>query len=152
MVKFVSDFLEDVNERCRYPMNDPKGLDLIFDRVPISLKNFNFQIPQTRFTRQCNITAGQYPCLVKGCYTQADICNGRPDCEDGFDESNCYDFAEWQQEQTLKFRLSRYSGDLNNIPEKHTSLETINGSMSRTFCMPRSALCFWWIILDWTIF
>jgi hypothetical protein len=65
------------------------------------------QIPQTRFTRQCNMTAGQFPCLVKGCYTQEDICNGRPDCEDGFDESNCYDFAEWQQEQTLKFRLSR---------------------------------------------
>lgn len=67
-----------------------------------------FQIPQTRFTRQCNMTAGQFPCLVKGCYTAEDICNGRPDCEDGFDESNCYDFAEWQQEQTLKFRLSRY--------------------------------------------
>ena len=98
----------------------PKAcLDLIFERVPISLQNFNFQIPQTRFTRQCNITAGQYPCLVKGCYTQADICNGRP--------------------------------DLNYFPEKHKS-KYFTGSMSRTFCVPRSALCFWWIRLDWTVF
>ncbi len=67
------------------------------------------EIPQTRFTRQCNITAGQFPCLVKGCYTEEDICNGRPDCEDGFDESNCGDTATWQQEQTLRFRLSRFN-------------------------------------------
>ena len=90
--------------------------DFILEHVSIwkiKYPNFNFQIPQTRFTRQCNITAGQFPCLVKGCYTQADICNGRPDCEDGFDESNCYDFAEWQQEQTLKFRLSRYEKGKN---------------------------------------
>ena len=69
----------------------------------------NLEIPQTRFTRQCNITAGQYPCLVKGCYTDEDICNGKRDCEDGFDESNCGDPAIWQQEQTLRFRLSRFN-------------------------------------------
>lgn len=67
------------------------------------------EIPQTRFTRQCNITAGQLPCLVKGCYTPEEICNGRPDCEDGFDESNCGQVSVWQQEQTLRFRLSRFN-------------------------------------------
>ena len=55
------------------------------------------EIPQTQYTRQCNVTAGQYPCLVKGCYTDQDICNGRNDCEDGFDESDCGDSATWQQ-------------------------------------------------------
>ena len=55
------------------------------------------EIPQTQYTRQCNITAGQYPCLVKGCYTENEICNGHKDCEDGFDESDCGDSATWQQ-------------------------------------------------------
>ena len=30
-------------------------------------------IPQTRFTRQCNITAGQFPCLIKGCFTEEEV-------------------------------------------------------------------------------
>ena len=39
------------------------------------------------------------------------ICNGIPDCDDGFDESNCggADAAEIQQQQTLRFRLSRFN-------------------------------------------
>ncbi|TRY74425.1 hypothetical protein TCAL_00656 [Tigriopus californicus] len=67
------------------------------------------EVPQTRFTRQCNVTAGQYPCLIKGCYIEEEICDGQPNCEDGFDESNCGDSSEWQQEQTLRFRLSRFN-------------------------------------------
>ena len=31
------------------------------------------EIPQTRFTRQCNITAGEFPCLIKGCYTELEV-------------------------------------------------------------------------------
>ena len=30
-------------------------------------------IPQTEFTRQCNITAGQFPCLIKGCFTEMEV-------------------------------------------------------------------------------
>ena len=47
------------------------------------------EVPQTRFTRQCNMTAGQFPCLVKGCYVEEQICDGIRDCDDGFDESEC---------------------------------------------------------------
>ena len=60
------------------------------------------------YTRQCNVSAGQYPCLHKGCYTEEEICNGRKDCDDGFDESDCGDPAIEEQEATLRFRLSRY--------------------------------------------
>jgi len=67
------------------------------------------EIPQTRFTRQCNITAGQFPCLVKGCYVESDICDGIFQCDDGFDESNCGDPSQLQQDQTLRFRLSRFN-------------------------------------------
>ena len=41
------------------------------------------EVPQTRFTRQCDRDKGEFPCLVKGCYKADQICNGRPDCEDG---------------------------------------------------------------------
>ena len=32
-------------------------------------------------SRQCNITAGQFPCLKKGCFEEHQICDGRNDCE-----------------------------------------------------------------------
>lgn len=67
------------------------------------------EVPQTHFTRQCDPRQGQYPCLVKGCFTKNDICNGKRDCDDGFDESECGDQAEVQRDQTLRFRLSRIS-------------------------------------------
>ncbi len=35
------------------------------------------------------MTAGQVPCLVKGCYVEEQICDGIRDCDDGFDESEC---------------------------------------------------------------
>ena len=66
-------------------------------------------IPQTPLTRQCNITAGLFPCLKKGCYEADQICDGRKDCEDGLDESECGDPAVFAQEQTLRFRLSRFN-------------------------------------------
>ena len=65
-------------------------------------------IPQTVETRECR---GEFlPCLQTGCYTKDQICDGRRDCTvDGFDESNCGDPDKIKQEQTLRFRLSRFN-------------------------------------------
>ena len=57
----------------------------------------------TQYTRVCE-SKGENPCLVNGCYTNEQICDGKRDCEDGFDESNCGDPSVFQQEQTLRFR------------------------------------------------
>ena len=46
--------------------------------------------------------------LILGCYKKEEICNGRNECDDGFDESDCGDPSVTQQDQTLRFRLSRY--------------------------------------------
>ena len=46
-----------------------------------------------------------------GCYKKEEICNGRKECDDGFDESDCGDPSVIQQDQTLRFRLSRYESD-----------------------------------------
>ena len=67
------------------------------------------EIPQTVLTRQCNKTAGQFPCLVTGCYTQEDICDGKDDCIDGVDESYCGDPSKLQQELTYRYRMSRFN-------------------------------------------
>jgi hypothetical protein len=64
-------------------------------------------IPQSPLTRQCNKTAGYFPCLRQGCYTQEEICNGKNECIDGLDEADCGDALASQQEATLRFRLSR---------------------------------------------
>ena len=53
------------------------------------------------------MTTGRFPCLKKGCYEEHQICDGRKDCEDGYDESDCGDPAVKAQEGTLRFRLSR---------------------------------------------
>ena len=45
--------------------------------------------------------------ILLGCYTEKDICNGKKECDDGFDESDCGDPSVLQQDQTLRFRLSR---------------------------------------------
>ena len=66
-------------------------------------------IPQTPLTRQCNISLGMFPCLHKGCYTEAQICNGQKDCEDGSDESQCKEEFLELQNDNLGFRLSRFS-------------------------------------------
>ena len=37
------------------------------------------------------------------------MCDGRQDCDDGYDESQCVDREEVQQEQVYRYRMSRYS-------------------------------------------
>ena len=66
-------------------------------------------VPQTPLTRQCNATAGLFPCLHKNCYTEDQICDGTRDCDDGLDESDCGDPATEAQQATLRFRLSRFN-------------------------------------------
>ena len=80
------------DEVSYYPSMD-YGIDTnrTFGLKELLIFTDNVEIPQTIYTRQCNLTAGQFPCLVKGCYFEEQICNGRNDCEDGFDESNCGD-------------------------------------------------------------
>ena len=66
-------------------------------------------VPQTLLTRQCNITGGFFPCMVKGCYTKEQLCNGRLDCDDGYDESDCGDVSRIEQELTFRYRMSRFN-------------------------------------------
>ena len=61
------------------------------------------------YCRQCNVTAGLFPCLHKNCYTEDQICDGTRDCEDGLDESDCGNPAHEAQLATLRFRLSRFN-------------------------------------------
>ena len=97
-----------------YPsMNYGVDTNRTFDLKELLLFTDFLEIPQTRFTRQCNKAAGQFPCLLKGCYTEEDICNGKKDCKDGLDESNCEDTLMWLKDQTLKFRLSRFNRYVN---------------------------------------
>lgn len=46
---------------------------------------------------------------MKGCYKIDERCDGKNDCDDGYDESNCVDEAKLQQEQTYRYRMSRYN-------------------------------------------
>ena len=67
------------------------------------------EVPQTILTRQCNRTANQLPCLVKGCYMREEICDGVRNCDDGWDESNCGDPEADSQELTYRYRMSRFN-------------------------------------------
>ena len=67
------------------------------------------EVPQTLLTRQCNKTANQLPCLVKGCYAREEVCDGVRDCDDGWDESDCGDPEVLSQELTYRYRMSRFN-------------------------------------------
>ncbi|XP_023330083.1 CD109 antigen [Eurytemora carolleeae] len=66
-------------------------------------------IPQTPLTRHCSNTTGLNPCMLTGCFTEDQRCNGVQDCEDGYDESNCGDHSRIKQELNFRYRLSRFS-------------------------------------------
>ena len=96
------------DEVSYYPSMD-YGVDTnrTFELNEILIFTDNVFIPQTPFTRQCNISAGLFPCLHKDCFTEEERCNGIRDCDDGLDESNCRDEFNEKQEATKRFRLSR---------------------------------------------
>ncbi|XP_023346769.1 CD109 antigen [Eurytemora carolleeae] len=97
-------------------------------------------IPQTPLTRYCANTTGLNPCMLTGCFTEEQRCNGIADCEDGYDESNCGDHSRIKQELTYRYRLSRMNrfdsfydisdgdwGWINtNIDEDHEEFRTLD--------------------------
>ena len=87
-----------------YPSMD-YGIDSnrTFELHDLLILTDNLEVSQTLLTRQCNRTEDQYPCLVKGCYQSSEICDGKNDCDDGYDESDCVDETQIQQDQTYKY-------------------------------------------------
>jgi hypothetical protein len=65
-------------------------------------------VPAISSVQHCSTERGMYPCLLKGCYTKKQVCDGYMDCDDGLDESNCRDEASELKESILKYRLSRW--------------------------------------------
>ena len=65
-------------------------------------------IPKMYRAEECNSTEGFYSCIVEGCYTEYQICDGLRDCEDGSDETNCHDEILELQGSSQKFKLSRW--------------------------------------------
>ncbi|KAF4531995.1 hypothetical protein B566_EDAN006540 [Ephemera danica] len=63
----------------------------------------------------CNATLGWLPCMSGqgsrsgGCYRKTAKCDGRRDCEDGTDESNCPMLQAIAVEELRKFRSTRFS-------------------------------------------
>jgi len=108
---FWTDREGEAPDRTKYYPSMDYGIDTnrTFELQDLIIFTDFLIIPQTVLTRQCNKTAGQFPCLVKGCYNLEDICNGRNDCNDGFDESDCGDPSKLQQELTYKYRMSRFN-------------------------------------------
>jgi CD109 antigen len=45
--------------------------------------------------------------MIKGCYTKEQLCNGRMDCDDGYDESDCGDASRIEHELIFRYRMSR---------------------------------------------
>jgi hypothetical protein len=58
--------------------------------------------------RECNATLGEVPCLEAGCVLRSQLCDGKADCEDGYDESGCKDNDEETTRQLQQYKLSRY--------------------------------------------
>ena len=101
---FWTDREGEAPDRTSYYPSMDYGIDSnrTFELHDLIILTDNLEVSQTLLTRQCNRTEDQYPCLVKGCYSSADICDGKNDCDDGYDESDCVDETQVQQEQTYR--------------------------------------------------
>ena len=108
---FWTDREGEAPDRTSYYPSMDYGIDAnrTFELHDLIILTDNLEVSQTLLTRQCNRTAGQLPCLVRGCHSPAQLCDGHKDCEDGYDESNCEDTVKIQQEQVYKYRMSRYN-------------------------------------------
>ena len=49
--------------------------------------------------RECDAARGEVACLSAGCVRREALCDGKRDCEDGFDESSCGDADQRAMEQ-----------------------------------------------------
>ena len=58
--------------------------------------------------RECDAARGEVACLSAGCVRREALCDGKRDCEDGFDESGCGDADQRAMEQ-LQVSLHRLS-------------------------------------------
>ena len=69
-----------------------------------------YALSESGEAKKCNEDNGDYPCLISGCYSSPQRCDGIRDCtEDGIDESGCFDSADLILDQRKKFRFSRMS-------------------------------------------
>jgi len=80
-----------------------------FELLSISAMTDYIEIPKMYLAEECNFTEGYYRCTTEGCYSQEEQCDGYNDCEDGTDESGCYDKASELQESVHRFKLTRWN-------------------------------------------
>ena len=75
------------DENVYFPSNT-FGIDANRTFEYVGLVAFS-DIPLPRRPGFCNLTLGYAECVTGGCYHLDTKCNGRADCQDGSDESNC---------------------------------------------------------------
>ena len=83
-----------------------------FDHTNILFFSNTYTLSESEESKKCtlkNETTWEIPCLVEGCFLNTQRCDGRIDCKDGIDESNCADEAEMVLNQRIRFRNSRTS-------------------------------------------
>ena len=61
----------------------------------------------------CRADRGEVPCLSAGCVLRGQLCDGKRDCEDGFDESGCGDAERRTMEQLQVSRMTELSESRN---------------------------------------
>ena len=70
----------------------------IFESIPF--EEFCLEIELTTACRECDAGGrGEVACLSAGCVRREALCDGKRDCEDGFDESECADAEQRAMEQ-----------------------------------------------------
>ena len=69
----------------------------------------------TTACRECDAGRGEVACLSAGCVRREALCDGKRDCEDGFDESGCGDAERRTMEQLQVRRMAELSERLEGI-------------------------------------